>query len=80
MTSPFSFFHPYCAPYLKCISDKLVFFSFSLKKKTLGELHSANKPPYSKFSATSVRSLSQNPNVLGEAHVCKSQEALQAHH
>lgn len=41
----------------------------------LGEPHSAGELPYSEFSATSVISLSQNTNVLGEAHSCKSQEA-----
>lgn len=84
MTSLFSFFHPYRAPYLKCISDKLLFFSFFPAKKntrmSLGELHSANKTLHSKFSATLVISLYQNPNVLGEAYVCKSQEAFQARH
>jgi len=75
MTSLFSFFYPYHVPYLK------LFQFFPEKENTrmsLGQLHSANKPLCSKFSATSVISLSENPNVLEEAHICKSQEALQA--
>lgn len=59
------------------------FSVFPCKKNirmSLGELHSTNKPPYSTFSVTSAISLYQNSDMLGEAHICKSQESLQAHH
>lgn len=75
------FLSPILCPLVVTHTRYTPLFHFSLQANTamsLGEFLSAGSHPYSDFSVISGISLYQNPDMLGEAHVCKSKAALQA--